>query len=193
MSSREHEEVSEYERQYQDGSDPRVLDVMDVPLLDPRPQGYQHENWLLAPERYWVKAGRVTWSGMERLADPAAPLWVNGHSTYSGLNDKIPLSAATALKTSLPLVRVDRVNLSVFKPGEAFGNAKRRVQARFRHDGTEYWLWVTDPNYERAYLAKPDGDYAIDESFLTVSLGEPYNDACYKLIAAIIEPDERTP
>lgn len=50
----------------------------------------------------------------------------------------------------------------------------------------EYRLWVTDPGYERAYLAKPDGEYELGESFLTVSLGEPHNDACYKLIAAII-------
>lgn len=88
------------------------------------------------------------------------------------------------------LVWVDRLTLSVFKPGEAFGNPKRRVQGRFRHDGTEYRLWVTDPGYERAYLAKPDGDYEIGESFLTVSLGEPHKDACYKLIAAIIDRDE---
>jgi len=84
-------------------------------------------------------------------------------------------------------VRVDRLTLSVFKPGEAFGNTKRRVQGRFQHGGTEYHFWVTDPDYERTYLAKPDGDHELDDSFLTVSLGEPYNGACYKLIAAIIE------
>lgn len=60
VSAREHEEVSEYERQYEDGSDPRVLDTMDVPLLDPRPRGYQQENWLLDPDQYWVKVGRAT-------------------------------------------------------------------------------------------------------------------------------------
>ena len=51
--------------------------------------------------------------------------------------------------------------------------------------------WVTDPGYERSYLAQADGDYRIGECLLTVSLGEPYNDACYKLIAAIVHPDER--
>jgi hypothetical protein len=75
----------------------------------------------------------------------------------------------------------------VFKPGEAFGNPKRRVQGQFRHCETDYQLWVTDPVYERAYLAKTDGNYEIGETLLTISLGEPYNDACYKLIAAIIE------
>ena len=108
VSAREHEEVSEYERQYQDGSDPRVLDIMDVPLLDARPKGYQQENWLLDPDNYWVKVGRATWSDLQRLADPVEPLWINGHSTYNGRNDKIPLSLAGDLKSSLRLVWADR-------------------------------------------------------------------------------------
>jgi hypothetical protein len=142
---------------------------------------------LLDPDEYWVNIGKVTWNDLGRLAEPAAHLWINGHSTYNGLNDKVPLSLADGLDSSLRLVHVNRVTLSVFKPGEAFGNPKRRVQGRFRHHGTEYQLWVTDPNYERTFLGKPDGDYELGESYLTVSLGEPHNNACYKLIAAIIE------
>ena len=187
VSDREHGEVSEYERQYQDGSDPRVLDIVDVPLLNSLPKGCQQENWLLDPDEYWVKIGKVPWNDLGRVAEPAAPLWINGHSTYNGLNDKVPLSLADGLGSSLRLIHVDRATLSVFKPGEAFGNPKRRVQGRFRHHGTEYQLWVTDPQYERMFLGKPDGDYELGESYLTVSLGEPHNDACYKLIAAIIE------
>jgi hypothetical protein len=187
VSVREHEEVSEYERQYEDGSDPRVLDIMNVPLLEARPKGYQQENWLLDPDHYWQKVARIQWNELEQLADPVSPLWIDGHSTYNGRNDRIPLEQAASLSTSLRLVRVDRLTLSVFKPGEAFGNPKRRVQCRFRHSGTEYRLWVTDPRYERAYLAKSDGDYEIGDSFVTVSLGEPHDNACYKLVAAIIE------
>jgi hypothetical protein len=187
VSAREHEEVSEYERQYEDGSDPRLLDVMDVPLIEPRPKTYQQENWLLDPDQYWGKVGRVTWDDLQPLAEPAEPLWVDGHSTYNGLNDRIPLDLAGGMRSSLRLLHTDRLTLSVFKPGEAFGNPKRRVQARFRHAGAQYQLWVTDPAYERAYLARPDGDYQIGESFFTVSLGEPHRGACYKLVAAVIE------
>lgn len=81
--------------------------------------------------------------------------------------------------------------IAPFKPGEAFGNPKRRVQGRFKYDGTEYRLWVTDPIYEKSYLARSDGQYEVGESYLTVSLGEPHNDACYKLIAAVIRRRER--
>jgi hypothetical protein len=52
VSDREHEEVSEYERQYEDGSDPRVLDIIDVPLTRASGNRRQPENWLLDPSRY---------------------------------------------------------------------------------------------------------------------------------------------
>lgn len=188
VSARPSEEVSEYERQYEDGSDPRVMDIMAVPLLDHRPKGCQQENWLLDPEWYWQKLGRACWEDMARLVDPIAALWSDGFSTYHGCNDRIPLAVAGTLTSSLRLLHVRSLTLSVFAPGEAFGNAKRRVLGRFQYGRAEYRLWVTDPGYERAYLAKEDGDYDIGESYLTVSIGEPNSDDfCYKLIAAIIE------
>ena len=191
VSDREHQDVSEYERQYEDGSDPKVLDVIDVPVLEPRPDDYQSENRLLDPEYYWEKVGRLSWFGLPVLADPVAPLWLDGHCTYHGLNDRIPLELADSASDSLRLVHVDRLQLSVFKPGEAFGNTKRRVQGRFGYAGNAYALWVTDPVYEPQCLAKLDGDYRIDECFLTVSLGEPCGGAVYKLIAAVITSERR--
>jgi len=188
VSDRERQEVSEDERQYEDGSDPRVLDVIDIPLLDWKPGTFQQENWLLDPAYYWQRAGRVGWDEVARFAGPVAPLWVNGNSTYHGLNDKVPTGQADTLRSSLVLVRVATVNLAVFAPGQAFGNSKRRVQARFVHGGDEYRLRVTDPAYERKYLAHPNGEHQLAECFLTISLGEPYEGDCYKLVAAIIEP-----
>ena len=189
VSARDGQEVSEYERQYEDGSDPRVLDIIDIPVLEPRPKDYQSENWLLDPDCYWEKAGRLSWFDLPALVDPAAPLWIDGHSTYNGQNDKIPLGAIGSVADSLRLIHVDRLQLIVCRPGEAFGNNKRRVQGRFEHSGREYALWVADPGFERTYLAKLDGAYELGECYLTISLGEPYGDACYKLIAAIIAGD----
>jgi len=182
VSARENEEVSEYERQYPDGSDPRVLDIIDVPLVAARPKAFQQENWLLDPHQYWEKVGRMQWTDLARFVDPVAPLWIDDYHTRNGLNDEVPLSQAGAIESSLRLLHVKSLTLSVFRPGP-----KRRVQGRFRHGGNEYRLWVTDPRYEQTYLAQPDGVHEIGESYLTVSLSEPFNDASYKLIAAIME------
>lgn len=187
VSDREGEEVSEDERRYEDGREPEVLDIIDVPLLSPKPNNHQQENWLLDSDCYWVKMGVLPQYSLQQLVDPIAPLWIDGNSTYRGLNDQVPLARAKSLDSSLRLIHVDRVQLSVFRPGEAFGNPKRRVQGRFSYAGQEYALWITDPVYERKYLSEPDGEYEIGESFLIISLGEPFNEACYKLIATVIQ------
>ena len=189
VSARDSEEISEYERQYEDGSDPRVLDIMAVPLLSHRPRDHQQENWLIDAECCWVKQGVLSWDDLGKLVDSVAPLWNDGHRTNSGCNDKVPLASATSLDNSLRLIHVDRVQVSVFKPGEAFGNPRRRVQAQFSYAERRYALWITDPFYERLYLAKTDGVYEIGENLLTISLGEEFRGAYYKLVAAVIQPD----
>ena len=186
VSDRENEEVSEYERQYENGSDPRVLDVIRMPLLNPKPRNYQRENWLLDPERYWEKIGQITPNQLEQFTDQAAPLWNNDYSSSNGLNDRIPLQIANSLNNSLRLIRINKLELVVSQPGIDFGNYRRSVQGRFEHFGMEYWLRITDPVYERDYLQQPNGNYSIGECFLTVSIGEPYRGYSYKLIAAII-------
>ena len=186
VSDRPAEEVSEYERQYPDGSDPRVLDIIQVPLIEARPRDYQQENWLLDPQLYWVKRGTLGWDDLSSLQDRRGPLWINGNSSYNGRNDRIPLAQAIELRSSLKLIHVRNLGLRVFAPGEAFGNTKRRVQARSAFDGADYALWVTDPIVERHYLAQPDGEYAVGEAYLTISIGEPYQDYCYKLVATVI-------
>lgn len=189
VSDREHEEVSEYERQYENGSDPVVMDIIDVPLKEPRPKGYQQENWLIDPDLYWVKVGTLSWDDLEAYAVTDGTLWVNGHHTFHGVNDVIPVDVAATVQSSLTLIHVRRLDLHVFKPGEAFGNPKRRVQGQFEFAGNRYSLWVTDPNIEREYLARQDGHYSLGESYLTISLGEPFEGNCYKLIAAVIQED----
>ena len=137
VSARAGQDVSEHERQYEDGSDPRVLDIIDVPVKEPAPDGCQTENWLLDPEYYWRKVGSLSPSELPDLADPVEPLWVDGHSTFHGCNDVVPDVATGGTSSSLRLIEVEEIVLEVFAPGEAFGNSKRRVQGRFVHAGAD--------------------------------------------------------
>lgn len=187
VSARPNCEVSECERQYEDGSDPHVLDIISVPLLQPQPHSFQRENWLLDPGYYWRKVGRAGWDELLPLEQQPTTLWINGHATYHGINDRVPIEQAGSLADSLKLIRVHGVTLHVHAPSAIFGNPKRVVDARFQHAGFEYILRVTDPDYESAYLAEMNGNYELGESYLTVSLGEPYDGYAYKLVAAIIE------
>jgi hypothetical protein len=178
--------VSEEERRYQDGTEPALLDIIDVTVLEPSPNDFQSENWVLDPKYNWARAGRLPTADLPRFADNPPALWLNGNSTGAGLNDRVPHFEAKQLTTSLYLLRLGDLTLRVFAPGASFGNPKRRVQAVFTHRGVDYWLWVTDPLVERTYLAREDGEYEIGECYATVSLGEPHAEHCYKLVAAII-------
>jgi len=191
VSDRPGAEVSEYERQYPDGSDPRVLDILEVPLLGPAPDGYQAENWLLDPESYWMPKGRISWEQLAGCEDDDGPLWLDGAtSTYHGLNDRVEASGADRFAGSLRLVRVPDLVVRVFAPGADFNNPKRRVQGAFTYLGERYRVWVTDPVVERQYLAERDGTYDIGQCYVTMSLGERADDGyCYKLIAAVITPE----
>ena len=190
VSERVSEELSEEERQYQNGADPRVLDIIDVPLRGHRPKTYQSENWVIDPDSYWVRVGRLSWTDLAGLADTPKHLWTNGNHTYHGLNDRVAADEAAGLDHSLFLLHLDELKIRVFVPGTAFNNPKRRVQAIFSTAGVEYRPWVTDPIIERTYLAGEDGEFSIGECFVTVSLGEPAkDDFCYKLVAAVITRD----
>lgn len=185
VSDRTHHEVSEYERQYENGKDPRVLDIIDVPLIEPVPQGPQTENWLLDPEFYWTLVGHASWKELAALID-SEPLWINGYSTIWGLNDQIPVTEVQQLHDSLRLIQVPSLKLRVYTPGQKFNDPKRKVQAVFKFQGDDYRLRVTDPDVERTCLAKDDGTYPVGRSYMTVSLGEPFKEHYYKLVAALI-------
>ena len=186
-------EIRIWECQYPDGAEPKVLDVLDIPLLGHVPKDYQSENWELAPKPPWKKVRVAPFELAAVLLDPLAPLWSMGHSTYNGLNDRVPLAEATALTDSLRFIRVENLTLNILAPGESFGDAKQRLQGRFRHEGDNYRLWVTDVLWEEEYLGKRNGEYFVGMAYLTISLGEPHEGFAYKLIAAIITPDGGTP
>ena len=112
---------------------------------------------------------------------------MSGHSSYDGENDRIPFSIAIRLSSSLRFIRVEGMELSV-----QTHDSGRRVRGRFRYGRTGYSLRVTDPVCEELCMPLDDGDYPIGESYLTVSLGEPYEGYSYKLIAAVIVPQERS-
>jgi len=187
VSARPNREVSEYERQYADSTDPRVLDIIAVPLLHPQARSYHSENWLLDPHYYWEKTGRAEWDTLLTLEQHPKTLWTNGHSTYHGNNNRVLIEQAHTLPDSLKLIRVDCVTLQVHMPGDRFGDTRKVVDAHFRHAGCTYILRVTDPEYEQTYVDEQEGTYKLSESFLTVSLGEPHEGYAYKLVAAIIE------
>jgi len=187
VSARPTQEISEEERRYQDGTDPKVLDVIAIEMTGAQPQHHQQENHLIDDGYYWVKQRTISWRDLqEAVEDPAGPLWLNWYSSSYGHNDRVPDDRASGLPRSLYLVRPDKLTLVVAAEGGGFGPARRRVRARFDLSGQRYCVVVTDPWMERQCLAGNDGETEIDDAVLCMSLGESFHGFAYKLAAAVI-------
>ena len=48
------------ERYYTDGKDPELLDLIEIPLVNPQPSTYQSENHLVDSKRRWRRSGTLT-------------------------------------------------------------------------------------------------------------------------------------
>ncbi len=190
VSARPTEEISEEERRYENGSDPRLLDVIAIELTRPKPHLHQRENHLIDEEYYWTKQRRVSWEELQQaVEDPAGPLWLNEESSSRGHYDQVAEDHLGAMTRSLYLVRPDRLKLIVAPEGGGdYGPPRRKVRALFDLCGHTYRIAVTDPWIERRYLAGSDGEVEFGDAVICVSLGEVFHGFAYKLAAAVITP-----
>jgi len=174
---------------YKGGGEPRLLDLIDIPLFDPRPHTYQSENTSLAPWRAWRYGGRLNWDDLPGLAEQPETLWLHDRSDEPGMNNRVAEEEAAELSNSLYLLHLDRLELQVVTSREPSGHTRRRVHAVFHYGGVRYRMSVTDPVVERRFRTRMEGRYPVGACHATVSLGEPHQGYCYKLVAAIMTPD----
>jgi hypothetical protein len=150
------------------------------------PRSYQTENYLVDESKKWVRVARFPEPKLPGLCDQPETLWINGHHSTGGSNDRIPVETANAaVASSLLFIRPERFK---FQVGEETLTRKRKVRAEFSYNGALYNLTVTDPLFEKFCFDKDPGEYALNDTdvFLCISLGEPYEGYCYKLAAAVI-------
>ncbi len=179
-------QVHLHDRRYDNGQDVEVLDIVRIRLKEHYPDGCQTENHLYDDGYHWEFIDRMASANLEDHARAEGSLWVNGHSSYHGANDRMPVEIANQEAHSLVLVRPTDLRIRVFKALQ-----KRQVRGTFALSGTLHDLVVTDPVVESRYLKEPDGEYPYQkQAVLCVSVGEPFEGYQYKLIASVIDLDE---
>lgn len=188
VSARPSAEVSLEERRYENGTDPQILDVIEIPMLAAVPRIHQTENHMIDADLYWARRRALTWADLPALAETPASLWRNGDSTYHGTNDRINQNLAPQFNNSLFLITPETLNVQVQTEGGLYGPPKRRVRAEFTYNHTGYNFIVTDPLAEQAFLARGIGEYPLNDVYLCISLTEAYagDGSCHKLVATII-------
>jgi hypothetical protein len=173
----------------EDGSDAQVLDVVQMELERLTPDPVQPENWLISDS---------PWRLIQRPASSAQRdiLLSRVHQRpelFGSTSDRAPETGlqATPPGYSLAIVRPD--SLRWYVDTRYTGGLQGR--ADFTVMGQAYDLAVTDPYWASKIKALGRGYHDIsktgisesDDVLLTVSLGEPLNGICYKLVAAIFK------
>jgi hypothetical protein len=184
-------EISVSDRQYSNGQEPGLLDVIRICMVQRAAHAYQPENHVIDTNFYWDKIGQLTYAQASAAVDPVqSDVWGTGYgSSTSGTNDRVPVSVAPSFGYSLRLISVKGLRIHVSAEGAPWGNMKRKVRGDFGYSGNPYALSITDPNIEATYLAQPDGWYEAGPAILCVSLGEPHTDNnAYKMIAGVLLP-----
>lgn len=186
VSGHGHGEVAEADRRFRDGTDPALFDIIDIPMLKPKPHAYQAENHLIDARVHWRFVRKATSEEVVAASDGATvSLWDNSSSTRKGLRDRVLPSQAS--NGSLRFIEVLDLQIQVSVEGARFDNPKRKTRGQFTFNSILYRFSVTDPRVERAYLEKDDGLYPVGKALLCISLGDvnETDGYAYKLIASV--------
>ncbi|VAX08796.1 hypothetical protein MNBD_GAMMA26-1072 [hydrothermal vent metagenome] len=187
ISERDCHEISEIDRRYDDGTMAQIFDIVSVRFKAKAAHPAQEENYTIDDDYYWSKKGHYS-ENLDALVDTPATLWTNGHSSYNGTNDRAPSSVIAAPIQSLYFISPSNLKIIVRIEGAEFNNGKKKVRVDFEYNGARHLISCTDPAVEKIYLAQGEGTYELTGNiYMTVSLGEVWNDYYYKLAAGIFE------
>jgi Dual OB-containing domain len=171
-----------------DGSEPALLDIIRLEIAQARPEPYQPENWEITAAR-WRRCGH--------LQPNDASTFLRAHVTpgpdlLGNRSDRVEYQYIVDHSVVASLCVVEPAGLRWCINSTLGG--RRQTRAYFTLSRFSYNLSVTDPIWENRCRDLSYGVHeravvgidARDEVFLTVSLGEPYQGSCYKLVAAVI-------
>jgi len=175
-----------------------VLGIYEIPLARQRSDHGQPENWDVVSGRPWTRVGSLERQDLQQFIEKPPHLWDVG--TPGGRSVHVNAPLAVRGNTSLALIRPAGFRAYVqreHKPWKDFETTTMR--GVFKYQGRAYEFDITDDSFAphlraaakstRTEFRPPWGD----ECALCVSLGAPFRDYHWKLIAAVIPFEEPVP
>lgn len=173
------------------GGETEVLDVVNVPVLWPRPEPHQPENWVIDGSQWWKFAG----SANKDFASLLAAYLATSPLLFGSTSDRIPFSELQRSPASESLALIVPGDLE-WSTGTNPFSGRYQARALFVYRSVFYNLVVTDPVWNKRLtdIGCESGRYESDLAkegriLLTISLGEPFrlDGCCYKLVAGVVE------
>ncbi len=176
------------------GREPRVLDLIRIPLARTRPAKHQPENILIAPGRWQLAHRPQTREEFHARYLTLHPYLAREPLLFGSVEDRVPASQFETVQAPYSLLLIQPESLTWQISQSPRGT--RQTRALFRYQQQSYALSVTDPIWEAALQTLPLGTYSRNTAgitlrhvvWFTVSLGEPMLETghCFKLVAAVI-------
>ena len=177
-----------------------LFDVVEAEVARARPEPHQPENWVLGREGWglidWF-LGPPSWKLIEKVSGAEALPILEKSLFFSpdllGDNgDRVSYSNFSQNPAAASLTLVEPLNV-LWRITQSH-RGRRQTRAGFALGGRSFDLPVTDPEWEQRLSFLPIGVHSSEEAgisrtdrvFLTISLGEPFDGECYKLVAAVI-------
>ena len=185
VSERPTAEVWDSEIRYANNATPKLLDIIEVPLLTAAPHNHQTENHVIA-KTPWTKVGELPWDELNRLHEEPTSLWINSGHTSAGVFNCIGEAEANTLHDSLVLIKLKDFVVEVGSKAWG-GRTTKAYRGNFNYH-TFYSLSITDPVAIKAFATKDEGEYQLEDVYLCLSLTEPWekdNNRCHKLVASV--------
>lgn len=189
VSRQENGEIAAEAIRLDNGHIPQYLDVITVETRGAEDHPYQKENVFITEKHPWLWQCRLFPAILPQMVDKVDELWQTGFNSTNGINDRVPEEVlCKANGPSICLIQPQVFTLLVSDDLDG----RKKVRAKFTYSHTPYLLAVTDPGIEKTYLMKEQGEYPLNvrNLYITVSLSEPFNNFCYKLVAAVINQNK---
>ncbi|MBP9018147.1 MAG: hypothetical protein KBG17_10455 [Paludibacteraceae bacterium] len=189
ISNSLHGELNDQDYRLSNGTDLEVLDLVNISLTKPRPSKHQPENWLFE-KKPWELIARPAPSDVFKIVRDM----VSADSfLLQDTSDRISYKALDSKPAPSSLAIIQPKNLK-FRVTDSFSGSKQ-LRARFDLGNGTFDLVVTDPIWKERLRNKNNGTYSLSDVgidiklpiYLTISLGEPLDGYCYKLVAAILQ------
>ncbi len=173
------------------GAETAVLDVVRFEATGPRPTPHQHENWEISG---------ATWQHRGHLAGERALTFLREHAEagpelLGNLGDRVSYAYLADHPAPASLALVEPTHIDWHITSNIRGN--RQTRCRFSLGNALYDLSLTDPVWEARLRELPHGVHPranagiADEAtvLLTISLSEPFQGSCFKLVAGVVVVD----
>jgi hypothetical protein len=175
-----------------------LLSIFNIPLARKRTDHGQPENWDVVTGVPWKRISPPSRRHLARLIEHPPHLWDVGAPGARRVHVSAPLEERG--KSSLTLIRPSNFRIWVQRSHTLRNDHEKTImRGVFAYAGRDYEFDITDDSFaphirvnaghDRTDHRSPFGD----DCLLCVSLGAPFHDYHYKLIASVIPFEAPTP